>query len=190
MNMDARIAIIILLKGVFYKKENEKAWAELTEGSFASIKEYFEVIGLDLLIDEAEGYAYVKNKAIEEGEEVIPRLIQKRELSYKVSLLCVLLRKEIVEFDMQNENARVIISKEDIKKELLLYLPLKFNEVKISKEIDTLIKKVEDLGFLRRLKSDEISYEVQRSLKSFVDASWLNDFDKKLKEYQESELWS
>jgi len=190
MNIDARVAITILLKGIFYKSDNEKAWAELIENSYAKVKEYFEVIGLDILIDESEGYAYLKNIVYEDGEGEVPKLIQKRELSYKVSLLCVLLRKEIVDFDMQNESFRVIISKEDIVKELLLYLPQNFNEVKTFKEIDATIKKVEELGFLKKLKASDEDYEIKRSLKSFVDASWLSDFDARLKEYKESGKWS
>ena len=190
MNMDARVAITILLKGIFYKEENPKAWAELVERSYSAVQEYFEVIGLELLIDESEGYAYLKSKEYEDENFAPPKLVQKRELSYKVSLLCVILRKEIVDFDMQNESTKVVIAKEDIQKELLLYLPQNYNEVKIFKEIDATIKKVQELGFLKRLKSDEESYEIKRSLKAFVDASWLNDFDVKLKEYKESGKWS
>lgn len=188
--MDARVAITLLLKGIFYKEDNVKAWAELIENSFSVIEEYFEVIGLELLIDESEGYAYLKSKVYEDDSFAPPKLIQKRELSYKVSLLCVILRKEIVDFDMQNESTKVVISKEDIQKELLLYLPQNYNEVKVYKEIDATIKKVQELGFLKKLQNKEENYEIKRSLKAFVDASWLNDFDKKLKEYKESGKWS
>ncbi len=190
MVIDARVAIAILLKGIFYKDDNQKAWSELIENSFATIKEYFEVIGLDVIVDESEGYAYLRNIEYEDDSLAIPKLIHSRELSYKVSLLCVLLRKEIVDFDMQNDSSKAVVSKEDIKKQILLYLPQKFNEVKISKEIDTTIKKVEELGFLRKLKSSEENYEIRRSIKAFVDASWLDNFNEKLKEYKESKKWS
>jgi hypothetical protein len=190
MNIDARVAITTLLKGVFYKSENEKAWAELSENSFAVIKDYFEVIGLEVSLDETDGYAYLKSIEYEDEKDAPPKLVQKRELTYKVSLLCVLLRKEIVEFDMQSENTRVIIEKEDIQKELLLYLPQNFNEVKVYKEIDATIKKVEELGFLKKLTNQENAYEIKRSLKSFVDASWLKDFDEKLQAYKENGKWS
>ena len=190
MNIDARVAITTLLKGIFYKTDNEKAWAELIESSYGVIKDYFEIINLELLLDEGEGYAYLKNIEHEDESQRVPKLIQNRELSYKVSLLCVLLRKEIVDFDMQNENSRAVISKEDIKKQILLYLPQKFNEVKVSKEIDVIIKKVEDLGFLKKLKNTEENYEIKRAIKAFVDASWLDKFNEKLLEYKESGRWS
>ena len=190
MNKDARTAIILLLKGLFYKSDNEKAFFELVHNSYGAIAEYFSTIGLDVMVDENDGYAYLKNKIYEDEEESVPKLIQNRELSYKVSLLCVLLRKKIADFEMQNENERAIISKEDITSYILLFLDIKFNEVKIQKEIDSTIKRVEELGFLKKLKVSEEVYEIKNSIKSFVDAAWLNTFDEKLAHYKEANLWN
>ena len=190
MDKDAKIAIILLLKGLFYKIDNEKAFFELTHNSYGVIVEYFDTIGLEVRVDENDGYAYLVNKTFEDDSEALPKLIQSRELSYKVSLLCVLLRKKIADFDMQNENERAIVTKEDISSSILLFLDIKFNEIKIQKEIDATIKKVEELGFLKKLKIDETAYEIKSSIKAFVDATWLDDFDKKLKEYKEAKVWN
>jgi len=190
MNSDAKRAIILLLKGVFYKKEDEKAFFEMLVNSRGAIEEYLETIGLMLKIEENDGYAYLQNLEYSDDEEALPKLIPNRALSYKVSLLCVLLRKKIAQFESQSENERAIVRKEDIVSELLLFLDLKFNEVKVQKDIEAVIKKVEDLGFLKPLKTDEESYEILPAIKSFVDAQWLYDFDKKLQEYRESKKWS
>jgi len=190
MNKDAKIAIILLFKGLFYKTDNEKAFFELVHNSYGSIVEYFSTIGLDVMIDENDGYAYLKNKIYEDEEDILPKIIQNRELSYKVSLLCVLLRKKIADFDMQNENERAIISKEDIVSSILLFLDIKFNEIKIKKEIDATIKKVEELGFLKKLKISDEAYEIKSSIKAFIDASWLSDFDKNISTYKEGKIWS
>ena len=184
MNLDARVAIVLLLKGLFYKADNEKAWNELIENSFKTIKDYFQVMGLDVVIDENEGYSYLVNMAVDEEQESVPKLIKSRELSYKVSLVSVLLRKKIADFDMQNEDTKAIVSSQDIVDEVLLFLPLKTNEVKIIKEIHSAIKKVEDLGFLRKLKNQDGVYEIKRAIKAFVDAQWLNDFSNRLQEYK------
>lgn len=189
MNYETRVAIALLLKGLFYKSDNENAWLEMLEHSRGAMHDYFEVIGLSLEIDEVEGYAYLKTIPQEEETQQLPKLINARELSFKVSLLCVLLRKKIVDFEMQNESSRAVVSKEDIVESLLLFLPQKFNEVKLHREIETTIKKVEDLGFLKKLKSSENSYEIKSAIKAFVDAQWLSDFDGKLQEYKE-ERWS
>ena len=190
MNNDAKTAIILLLKGLFYKTDNEKAFFELGNNSYGSIAEYFLTIGLDVKIDENDGYAYLVNKIYEDDEVALPKLLTSRELSFKVSLLCVLLRKRRVDFDMQNENERAIVTKEDIINELLFFLDIKFNEIKIKKDIESTIKKVEELGFLKRLKIADEAYEIKSSIKSFVDASWLDDFDNKLKEYKDANLWN
>ncbi|MBA1437582.1 MAG: DUF4194 domain-containing protein [Epsilonproteobacteria bacterium] len=190
MNKDAKTAIILLLKGIFYKGDNERAFFELTTNSYGSISDYFATIGLEVMVDEADGYAYLKNKDDEDEAEPLPKVIQKRELSYKVSLLLMLLRKKIAEFDMQSENEKAVVAKEDIVAEILLFLDLKFNEVKIKKEIDSTIKKVEDLGFLKRVKNYEDLYEIKSAIKSFVDIEFLENLDKKLQEYKEVRLWS
>jgi len=185
MNFDAKVATTLLLKGLFYKSDNESAWLEMIESSRGVISEYFSVIGLSLEVDEVEGYAYLKTIETEEDTPALPKLITARELSYKVSLLCVLLRKKIVDFEMQNESSRAVITKEEMLESLLLFLPEKFNEVKLHKEIESTIKKVEDLGFLKKLKSSEHSYEIKSAIKAFVDAQWLSDFDARLQEYRE-----
>jgi len=191
MNSDARVAIVLLLKGLFYKTENEKAFFELVNSSYGAIVAYFETIGLEVMIDEEDGYAYLRNKSYDEEEQrPLPKLLSSRELSYKVSLLLMLLRKRRLDFDMQNENERAVITKEDIIQEVLFFLDMKFNEVKIQKEIESTIKKVEELGFLKKLKSDEEAYEIRSAIKSFIDAKWLQDFDTKLQEYKEAHIWN
>lgn len=189
MNYDTKVAIALLLKGLFYQHDNEKAWLELIHSSRGLINEYFEVIGLSLEVDESEGYAYLKNMQENEDEKSLPKLIQSRELSYKVSLLCVLLRKRIIDFEMQNESSKAVVSKEELVENILLFLPQQFNEAKLHKEIDATIKKVEELGFLKRLKTSENTYEIRSAIKAFVDAQWLSDFDMKLQEYKDQK-WS
>ncbi len=184
MNLDARVAITLLLKGLFYKSDNEKAWDELIEGSYGAIKDYFEVIGLDVVCDESEGYAYLQNIEYEDDQQSVPKLIRSRELSYKVSLLCVLLRKKIADFDMQNEETKAVITDQDIKEQVSLFLQTKTNEVKMIREIESSIKKVQELGFLRKLKNQDGVYEIKRAIKAFVDAQWLSDFSDRLDEYR------
>lgn len=190
MNQDARVAIISLLKGIFYKEENQKAFFELLEGSRYVIQEYFQMIGLEVVVYEEDGFAYLQNIEQQEDQTPLPKLISKRALSYKVSLLCVLLRQKLAQFEAQSEDERAILTQEDIVSMLQLFLEIKFNEIKVQKEIEALIKKVEDLGFLKKLRGEELLYEIKPALKAFVDAQWLSDFDAKLKAYQEAQQWS
>ena len=185
MRLEARVAITLLLKGIFYKSDNEEAWSLLISSSFGEISDYFEVIGLDVICDEAENFAYLQNRVYEEGEESVVKLIKSRELTYKVSLICVILRKKIVDFDMQSEGFKAIVSVSEIEDQLSLFLPLTTNEVKWHKDILSSIAKVEELGFIRALKNQEGVYEIKRAIKAFVDAAWLSDFNNRLNEYKE-----
>ena len=47
------------------------------------------------------------------------------------------------------------------------------------------VKKIVEMGFLRKLRGSEDRFEVRRILKSFVDAQWLGEFDRRLTEYKE-----
>ena len=189
MEQPAREAIVLLMKGLFERSDNEAAWEALTGPAHGTITDYFDVIGLEPVIDEAEGYAFLRQKAPPEGEAALPRLIPARELGYKVSLLCVLLRKRIADFDMQSDDFRAVVTKEDLIEQLLLFMPQTFDEVKLRRELDTTVKKVEELGFLKKLRGEQEHYEIRRSLKAFVDAQWLADFDKNLQAYREAGLW-
>ena len=176
------------MKGVFDRVDNESAWEALVGSAHGSIVDYFDVIGLEPIIDETEGYAFLRQKESGE-EEPLPRLIPVRELGYKVSLLCVLLRRSIADFEMQSEDFRAIVTKEELVEQLTLFMPQTFDEVKLRRELETTIKKVEELGFLKKLRGEREHYEIRRSLKAFVDAQWLGDFEKKLQEYREADLW-
>ncbi len=174
MNRDARVAIILLMKGIFYKSDNERAFFELVGNSYGAISDYFKTIGLEVLVDENDGYAYLKNRVYEDESEALPKLIASRELSYKVSLLCLILRKKIAQFDMQNENEKAIISGEEIFSNMSLYMDIQFNEVKAKREIEATIKKVEELGFLKKIRNSEDIYEIKSAIKSFVNVEFLD----------------
>jgi hypothetical protein len=177
--------LIYLLKGVVYQEQNLEIWNHLIANRIAVI-DYFKMINLELLVDEVEGYAFLRQydsaSNIDE-ENDLPQLIVRRQLNYGVSLLCVLLRKKMLEHDTSSGEVRVIITKEQIIAMMMLYLPNRSNEAKTTEQIETCINKLIELGFLRKLKSEGNSFEVKRIIKAFIDATWLSNLDKKLEEY-------
>ena len=177
--------IVQLFKGVVYRDQHEKVWQDLIQLQ-APAMDYLQVIGLALELDEAEGFAYLKQIEPEEGSPTsVPRLIQRRPLSYPVSLLCVLLRKKLVEADAGGTETRVILTGEQIVEMLRVFLPDQANEAKLVDRIDTHINKMVELGFLRPHEKRGRIYEVRRILKALVDADWLAEMDEKLRLYQE-----
>lgn len=103
--------VIPLLKGVIYQEENPALWNSLMNLQ-AGIRDYVAVLGLELIIDEAEGYTFLRSQTESEAEgtNTIPRLMARRQLSYPVSLLLALLRKKLAEFDAGAGDTRMILS--------------------------------------------------------------------------------
>ena len=188
--------MVHLLKGVLYREDDERLWANLLHLQ-SRIREQAAILLLDLVLDEAEGYAFLKSRPDldeSEGEAHLPRLVARRPLSYPVSLMLALLRKRMAEFDAGGGDTRLVLSRDEIAELMRVFLPDGTNEVRLMDQVNATISKVVDLGFLRRLKStagsgqqverDRGHYEVRRILKAFVDAEWLAEFDERLESYR------
>lgn len=180
--IDISCALIALMKGVVFRQDDERLFQQLDEGQIA-IRDYVRVLGLDLVIDDSEGYAWLKTREPEEGQAPLPRLVGRRRLSYPVSLIIALLRKKMAESDAAGQDTRLILSTEDIADMVRVFLPSGSNEAKFLDKINTHLNRIADLGFIRRLKGQKDRIEVVRILKAFVDAQWLHEFDDRLREY-------
>ena len=188
---DLSILLIGLLKGVQYREQDESQWAALLNLQ-ARVRDYAAVLNLELVLDEAEGYAFLKSRpdpAEDDPAPRLPRLIARRPLSFPVSLLLALLRKKLAEFDASGGDTRLVLSRDEIVELVRVFLPDGPNEARLIDQMETTINKVVELGFLRKLKtagsaSGPASYEVRRILKAFVDAQWLVEFDARLAVYQ------
>jgi hypothetical protein len=175
--------LIGLLRGPTYREDDAMQWQALLSLQ-ARVRDYLGVIGLELILDEAEGYAYLRQRPAQDDAVILPRLIARRQLSYPVSLLLALLRKKLAEFDASGGDTRLILDRDQILDMLRLFLPATGNEARLLDQVSTHISKVIDLGFLRRMRGRDDQYEVRRILKAFVDAQWLNEFDHRLNEYR------
>lgn len=185
--------VIPLLKSVLYRDEDLQAWTALLKLQ-ARVRDYVGVLALDLVLDEAEGYAFLRSRAVPyEDAPKLPRLVARRPLSFQVSLLLALLRKKLAEFDASGGDTRLILSRDAVVELVRVFLPAGSNESRLMDQVETHLNKIIDLGFVRRLKSQASSagrtaqepvYEVRRILKAFVDAQWLADFNLRLEAYQ------
>jgi hypothetical protein len=176
--------LIHLLKGVLYQDNDPQLWQSLLALQ-PRLREYLKVLGLELILDESEGYSFLRTRPSEEGEAQIPRLIAKRQLPYGVSLLLALLRRKLAESDASGGSTRLILTLEEVVEMVRLFLPEGSNQTRQVDKVEQDLQKIVELGFLRRLKGQEQHYEVRRILKSFVDAQWLTDFEARLAAYQE-----
>lgn len=156
--------LVMLLKGVLYRDDDERLWASLLRLQ-ARVREHAQVLLLELVLDEAEGHAFLRSaSALDEDEAIagagagaegaarLPRLVARRPLSYPVSLLLALLRKRLAEFDAGGGDTRLVLSRDEIGELMRVFLTEGSNEARLRDQLDTTLNKVVELGFLRRLK--------------------------------------
>jgi hypothetical protein len=150
------------------------------------VRDHVAVLGLELMVDEAEGYAFLRSRAVADGDPAaaLPRLVARRPLSFPVSLLLALLRKKLAEFDAAGGDTRLILSREQVAELLRVFMPEGSNEARLIDQVDTHLNRVVDLGFVRKLRGQDGMFEVQRILKAYVDAQWLGEFDLRLAAYR------
>ena len=181
------LVLVSLMKGVVHAEDAPKNWQALLDLQ-ARVRDHVAPLGLELIVDEAEGYAYLRQRAVGEGEQELPRLVPRRPLGFQVSLLLVLLRKKLAELDAQGDSTRIILSREQIADLIRVFLPDSGNEARLMDRLDAHLNKVVEMGFLRRLRGKgdkDGAFEIQRILKAFVDAQWLSEFERRLGAYAE-----
>lgn len=178
--------VIPLLKGVIYQDENPVLWNTLLDLQ-SQVRDYVAVLGLELMLDEAEGYAFLRSSSDDEEDSSVrlPRLVARRRLSFPVSLLLALLRKKLAESDAGGGDTRLILSRDEVVDLIRVFLPAGSNETRLIDQVDSHLNKVAELGFVRRLRGQEKMFEVRRIIKAFIDAQWLAEFDRRLAEYQQ-----
>lgn len=175
--------LVALFRGVLYRDQHAAQWQDMLrlEGR---VRDQAALFGLELILDEADGYAFLRQRPTEEGEESPPRLVPRRPLSYPVSLLLALLRKKLAEHDAGGGDPRLILEREQIVDLLRLFLPETANDARLMDRVDAHINKAVELGFVRRLRGESQRFEVRRILAAFVDAQWLADFEARLADYR------
>lgn len=186
---DLTALVVPLLKGVLYREDDTALWAALLKLQIR-VRDYTAVLALELVLDEAEGYAFLRSRVTFEDYDSpkLPRLVRRQPLTFQVSLLLALLRKKLAEFDASGGDTRLILSRDAVVELIRVFLPAGSNESRLIDNVETHLNKVIELGFVRRLKpsvaGQEAMFEVRRILKAFVDAQWLADFDQRLAAYQ------
>lgn len=180
-----------LLRGVVLRDRDPGLWETLIRLR-ARTGDYMAVLGLELVVDEGEGYAYLHSRSdAGDGSRAVPRLIPRRPLSFNVSLLLALLRRRLVQQDATGGETRLVMSRAEIAELVRVFLPENSNEARLMERLDANLNRIVELGFLRHMKAQDGArgreFEVQRFLKAFVDAQWLTEFDSRLAAYR-SEL--
>lgn len=179
-------AIVKLLKSPVERSSN--LWDDVVHYQI-EIQDYISQMGLELIVKKDEGFAFVKQFEDSEGNTL--GLIIRRQIGFETSIVLVVLRQSLEEFDSnptQFQVAEKFISDSEIKDEVELFLPEKFNRVKFIKELDGYIKRIVELGYLKEIskKENETKYQIHRIIKEKITLDILQEFKLKLQAYVES----
>lgn len=153
------------------------------------IQDYLTVIGLELVVKKEDGFAYLKELEDSEGNTL--GIISKRKIGFEASIIIVVLRQTLEEFD-QNPNQfdvnEKFISFQEIKDEIELFLPETYNKVKLMKDLEINIRRIVELGYLREISRDDFdtTYQIHRIIKEKISLDQLQEFKNKLENYVES----
>ncbi len=179
--------IIKLLQGPVYA-DDKVIWRELL-GWQSAIQEYFGKIGMELLINEADGFARVMQPETDETDEnPLPRLMKKQAISYEATLLCVILREGLEEFDVRSEGTKYFLTQKEIKERIELFYKEQTNKSKLWKELSRPITSLINVGILKLNREDAANkdnnqYEVKRIIRAFISNDKLEEIKNKLSGY-------
>lgn len=167
-----------LLREPLYREDVE-LW-DVLRAQQDEIRHYFRQLGQELVLDEGEGFAFLR-QVESEGDEPVPRLVQRRPLSYPATILLVCLREELLRFDSAaDDSTRLIRTRQELIGMVSTFVPESNNQVRDLKVLDTAISRLEDLHFLRALGSDRNTFEVMRIIKARITPAELESIKERL----------
>lgn len=179
--------IIKLLQGPVYV-DDKNIWRELTQWPSA-IQEYFGKIGMELVISEQDGFARVLQPETEEHDDnPLPRLMKKQTLNYEATLLAVILREGLEEFDIKSDGNKFYLTQKEIKERIELFYKEQTNKSKLWKDLSKPITSLLNVGILKLNREDAANkdnnkYEVKRITKAFISNEKLEEIKNKLNNY-------
>lgn len=190
-NLDQHIkpysrAIVKLLKQPI--ESNQSLWQDILNYQ-VEIQNYLNMVGLELVVKKDEGFAYLRELEDREGNTL--GLVSKRKIGFEASIIIVVLRQSLEEFDQNPTQFDVnekFITYQEIKDEVELFLPETYNKVKLLKDLDLNIRKIVDLGYLKEIDKNEFEtkYQIHRIIKEKISLDQLQEFKNKLEAYVES----
>lgn len=174
---------IRLLQDAVYSEEAD-LWTALLRYQ-QHIENYFHEIGLELVVHEQDGFAYLKQAESEDGGG-LPRLFRRDKLTKGVAIVGVILREQLLHFDEKvHDETKLTIRKDDILQLAAPFFPGTNDDIRADKRLEAAIHKAEELGLLRKLSGVEGDerYEVRRIVKARFPVETLKELRDQLQNH-------
>lgn len=180
-------AVVKLLKCVV--ENNDTIWSDILTYQ-TEIQDYISLMGLELILKKDEGFAFIKQRTIDDAKTV--NLVSRRQYGFELSVMLVVLRQMLEDFDSNptlSQATDKYVTAFEIKEETEMFLPSTYNKAKFEKELDNNIERLVDFGFLIAPKSNdgETRYKIHRVINEKVTLDDLLDFKKQLNDYDTSD---
>lgn len=162
-------AAVKLLQGIVYHDDPGEGWEAILAG-VTPLSDYFARIGLLLVVNEEDGFAYLRQiepATLPPDYPAIPKLFRSISLTFEASLLCVLLRDELRRFEEEiHRDSRCVVLQSTLLELWQALVPGEADPVRANRNLGGQLRKLEELKFVRRFEQEPASWEVRKILKA------------------------
>jgi hypothetical protein len=173
---EVSVALAHLLGGPVYAEDHPGVWSTVATKT-AHLRDHLTPFGLRLLVDDVENYAYLRT--FDELPEGMPRLFRRHKLTFGATILLILLRRHLATAESDAVASRIVVTTAEMVEWLTLYHP----ECTSPDKIATDVAGVERLGYLRKLRGHEDTFEIRRIVKAVVTSDWIAAYGTRLLEH-------
>lgn len=114
--------------------------------------------------------------------------MKKQALNYEATLLAVMLREGLEEFDVKTDGTKFYLTQKEIKERIELFYKEQTNKSKLWRDLSKPITDLSKIGVLKLNREDNVNkdnnqYEVKRIIKAFISNEKLEEIKNKLSNY-------
>lgn len=193
--------VVTLLKGYIERDDNKVLFESLVRQQL-EVETLCRTLFLQLIVDNDAGYAYVRSVSEEELPNDVsqrpPRLLSRKPLPFYDSLILILLRQRLLDFDMSGQFGRLVLERSEILTLVKTFIRQVNNDKRLDDNINKAIDNLCALGLLSKNKSGKVNgakattkaqtrdmerIEVRRIISVIVSPEVLKQADETLESY-------
>lgn len=191
-------ALMVFLLKNYIDREDDKQLFESLVRQEREVEEFCRRLFLRLVVDHESGYAYVRSLTEEElpqnAGQRPPQLLTKRALPFYDSMVLILLRQRLLEFELSGQFGRLVLERSEILTMVKTFVHNVNNDKRLDDNLNKAIDNLCNLGLLGKNKSAAASstkkadrnmerIEVRRIISVIVTPEILKQADEILASY-------
>jgi hypothetical protein len=196
--IDRRHVLAKLATGPLYQTESQH-WGILLD-DLARIRMHYADMGLDVVVDESGGYAYLRQAQETTPQPLaadgndgdwtggglapLPRILRRTPLNYHQTLFLVLLRERLLRHEQLPDIVDPLyLEFGDIAEMLRPYYPETADNKSHDKRVHALLRRFDELNLIRPVKNrDSLLYHVEPIIKARLPAEEIDEIRKRIAE--------